>query len=386
MNKLENLIVLRSLCNDPLFSEMAKINQSNVNFPLFLNLLYQNNAEENLISYIEKLILTDINPVSSALANEKSPSDFVKRAYINDLNEIFGFVSKLNFADKFNVGSPSSPFDKNFIGEKTFDNLKDFYKSNGIGEFIFNKAFKMSSRGLEKIVNPISVKIDELKNYVNEKKLIEDNILSFLGGLPFSQMLLYGDRGTGKSSTIHAMLDKYSSHGLRLVELALEDIDYLPEIYNRVAKVPLKFLIFIDDLSFESGDARTVKLKTYLEGTFDKGSNNIMIVATSNRRHIINESSSKREDSIHLNDLMQEELSLSDRFGLTVYFSSTDKYEYLSIVHQLAQDQKLKIDKITLENLAERWAISKGDRSPRRARQLIDLIYAAEQKGINVDF
>ena len=153
-----------------------------------------------------------------------------------------------------------------------------------------------------------------------------------------------------------------------------------------VADNPLKFMIFIDDLSLGEYDDKISTLKAGLEGSVCGSSDNIMIVATSNRRHIVKESFSDRENSVHPGDSMAEQLSLSDRFGLTVMFSPTDRQNYLSITEQLADDRGLTTDRETLMALAERWAILKGGRSPRRAKQFIDFAYACEQRGMQINF
>ena len=197
-------------------------------------------------------------------------------------------------------------------------------------------------------------------------------------------MLLYGDKGTGKSSTIHAMLNKYAPQGLRAVEVPKEQIKEINALKETLAPLPFKFLIFIDDLSLEEHDEKVASLKASLEGSMNEKSANVMIAATSNRRHILKENFSDRENSVHASDTMEEQLSLSDRFGLTVLFSSTGKAAYLSIVKQLAQDRKLGMAEEELFSLAERWALYKGGRSPRRAKQFVDYIYACTMKNSEI--
>ena len=199
-------------------------------------------------------------------------------------------------------------------------------------------------------------------------------------------MLLYGDKGTGKSSTIHAILNKYAEKGLRAVEIPKDQIKDINAVKEVLVGLPFKFFIFIDDLSLEEHDEKVTSLKASLEGSLTEKGANVMIVATSNRRHILKENFSDRENSVHARDTMEEQLSLSDRFGLTVYFSSTGKSEYLSIIRQLAADRKLKTPQDDLFALAERWALLKGGRSPRRARQFIDFAFACEAKNQPIEF
>jgi hypothetical protein len=252
--------------------------------------------------------------------------------------------------------------------------------------FISYKAFNYENKTLVPIANTSPITLDELKNYCYEKKLIDDNINDFILNLPYSNMLLYGDMGTGKSSTVHAMLNKYYTSGLRIIELKKEDMMDIPYIRQIIADNPLKFIIFIDDLSLGEYDDKVSSLKASLEGSVSCDTHNIMIVATSNRRHIVKESFSDRENSIHPADSISEQLSLADRFGLTVNFSTTNKAEYLSIVDQLAQDMNILCDSEKLHMLAERWSTVKGGRSPRRAKQFIDLVYSCEQTGRQIDF
>ena len=198
-------------------------------------------------------------------------------------------------------------------------------------------------------------------------------------------MLLYGDRGTGKSSTVDAMINLFSDKKLRLVEIDKENILTLPALKSMLASVPMKFVVFIDDFSLRENDDRVSTLKAALQGSMEGNVGNVMIVATSNRRHIVEENFATRMDSVHVGDSEEELLSLSDRFGITVLFASVNKQNYLSIVHATAEEMKITTPAETLDLLAERWAILRGGRSPRRARQFVDYIYACEQKGVSVE-
>ncbi|MBR7099740.1 MAG: DUF815 domain-containing protein, partial [Clostridia bacterium] len=165
-----------------------------------------------------------------------------------------------------------------------------------------------------------------------------------------------------------------------------ENMLQISRLKESLKNVPLKFMIYIDDLSLSAGDERISSLKAALEGCSEGHTENAMIVATSNRRHLIDEKFSQRQDSVHAGDSMQEELSLSDRFGISVLFTSTNKAQYLSIVDQLARDMHLTMPEPELHLLAERWAIVKGGRSPRRAKQFVNLAYSLTSKGMPVVF
>lgn len=271
-------------------------------------------------------------------------------------------------------------------GKEHAAKLRAFYAQYGYGNFIRYRAFQFEDGALRPVESPSAVQLSDLKNYEEEKKTVAQNLENFLEGLPHSNMLLYGERGTGKSSTVHAMLNRYYKDGLRLVELSKENMLLLSRLKEHLRAVPLKFIVYIDDLSLSAGDERISSLKAALEGCAEGYTDNAMIVATSNRRHIIDEKFSQREDSVHAGDSMQEELSLSDRFGICVLFSTTNKEQYLSIIRQLAADKGIDMPREELDLLAERWAIAKGGRSPRRAKQFIDLVYSFTSKGLPVEF
>jgi hypothetical protein len=348
--------------------------------------LIKNGAESNLFGYLGNAILLDENAFSLSCAKKLKPSVYLLNAYKSDLKLIVDIYDKLDDNGLFCKGEFLQPFEKNHNVDECVKSLTAFYGKYGYGKFIYNKAFIFKDNQLVPIKNTASVTLEELKNYQYEKKVIADNIINFISGLPYSHMLLYGDRGTGKSSTIHAMLNKYYGDGLRIIELNKENMLDIPQIRAEIADNPLKFIIFIDDLSLGEYDEKVSSLKASLEGSISGGTNNAMIVATSNRRHIVKESFNDRENSIHPTDSMSEQLSLSDRFGLTVNFSTTDKNEYLDIIKKLAEDKNIKLDKDKLFSLAERWALVKGGRSPRRAKQFIDLVYSCEVRNIDIEF
>ena len=246
--------------------------------------------------------------------------------------------------------------------------------------WLSHTAFRFDGE-LRPILTPSRVTLSDLKGYENEKAEVRDNFENFVAGLPYSDMLLYGDRGTGKSSTVHAMVNAFAEKKLRLVEIDKENILALPRLRAMLSAEPMKFVVFIDDFSLREEDDRVSTLKAALQGSMEGHAGNVMIVATSNRRHIVEENFSSRMNSVHAGDSEEELLSLSDRFGITVLFSTTGKQEYLAIVRALAADAGLKTDGEELSLLAERWALVRGGRSPRRARQFVDYLYACEQKG-----
>lgn len=384
---IRSLTVLRSILQDRVFGAFiaAKENADEERTAEFINEVLAAGAENNFTAYVCDRILMDENIFSVCCAAGKTPSDYLKNAYLRDIKVILSYIADYTNDNPalFGTGCAVQPFDRE--GQQLYIQLKKFYKKYGCGQFIKYRAFEFENGELVPVKNPPEITLDDLKGYKNEKNTIDRNIVNFLRGLPYGNMLLYGDRGTGKSSTIHAMLNKYWKNGLRIVELNKENMLDLPKVRQAIMENPLKFIIFIDDLSLNENDDKISGLKAALEGSVSGKTANTMIVATSNRRHIVKENFSDRENSVHFNDSMQEQLSLSDRFGITVMFSSTDKAQYLEIVKSLAADLGLEAD-AELEALAERWALVKGGRSPRRAKQFVELALSCKKRGIEIDF
>lgn len=384
---IRSLTVLRSILQDRVFGAFiaAKENADEERTAEFINEVLAAGAENNFTAYVCDRILMDENIFSVCCAAGKTPSDYLKNAYLRDIKVILSYIADYTNDNPalFGTGCAVKPFDRE--GQQLYIQLKKFYKKYGCGQFIKYRAFGFENGELVPVKNPPEITLDDLKGYKNEKNTIDRNIVNFLRGLPYGNMLLYGDRGTGKSSTIHAMLNKYWKNGLRIVELNKENMLDLPKVRQAIMENPLKFIIFIDDLSLNENDDKISGLKAALEGSVSGKTANTMIVATSNRRHIVKENFSDRENSVHFNDSMQEQLSLSDRFGITVMFSSTDKAQYLEIVRNLAADLGLEAD-AELEALAERWALVKGGRSPRRAKQFVELALSCKKRGIEIDF
>lgn len=380
---INKFTVLRNLTNNPTFFHFLDLGNENDHYKL-ISLIIEQSAEENFCKWLQDLILYDENAFSKLCASGRTPNEYLINNMAADLDIIFNGVRTLNTHNAFNLGDFTYPFVKN-DADATVSNLIDFYGKNGFGDFIRYRAFDYADGELKAIKSTSPITLNSLKGYKTEKALVINNVLNLLGSLPYSHMLLYGDRGTGKSSTIHAVLNEYFKDGLRIVQLNKENVLYMGELCQKLAQVPLKFLLFIDDLSLGEYDDKVSSLKASLEGTIASIPTNVMIVATSNRRHIVKESFKDRENSVHLSDSLNEQLSLSDRFGLTVMFSTTDKAQYLSIVEQLAQDCDIAVDD-KLKSLAERWALVKGERSPRRAKQFVDLAYSCFKSGKEINF
>lgn len=267
---------------------------------------------------------------------------------------------------------------------ETLDNIIEFYKQYGTGVFGEYRAFvwenedgKCYLRGIE---SPDPVRLKDLVGYEDQKKKIIENTKQFLNGYNANNLLLYGQRGTGKSSTVKAIINEFYKDGLRLIEVDKNKLVDFTKIIRILKTKNLKFIIFVDDLVFEEGETSYSALKTILEGGVENRSNNILIYATTNRKHLIKETFSERGDEIHAMDSVEEKLSLSDRFGITVSFYSPDQKEYLKIIDGIAETRSMDIEKEYLHAEALKWARYQNARSPRTAKQFMNWIEGTLKK------
>jgi hypothetical protein len=351
--------------------------------------------------YLLELIFKDENPftlsaekysskISPALLQAAaSDLSFLEKIFRLSFKELNNKIEEINGQKVPSIEDfqPFSPLDDRFLPLKDaflntspWENLKetlfDFHRRHGCGSMARYNAFCWKNNVLEGIAEPDPITLEELWGYSEQKKIILENTEYLLHGLPANNILLYGDRGTGKSSLVKALLPRYASLGLRLVEFASEDLASLSPLLDILKQRGLKFILFIDDLSFEENEVEFKKLKALLEGGVEKKPDNVVIYATSNRRHLIKESFEGREAEVHTADSMQEKLSLADRFGITLTFSAPDQNDYLAIVKHLAQKEGLAVPEEELKNLALKWELLHNSRSGRTARQFVDYLHA----------
>ncbi|BAZ15596.1 hypothetical protein NIES4071_74680 [Calothrix sp. NIES-4071] len=258
--------------------------------------------------------------------------------------------------------------------------LASYYRQHGTGLFAQYKALRWQG-GFVGIQYPDSVKISELVGYELQYEALLKNTEFLLSGVGALHVLLYGSRGSGKSSLVKALLNEYWERGLRLLEVGKSELKDLPVIVEQLRSVPQKFIVFVDDLSFEDDDDAFKALKVVLEGNLTQRASNVVVYATSNRRHLIREYFADRpaprdNDEVHAWDTMQEKLSFSDRFGLTLTFLGADQNTYLKIVRHLAKLAEINIDEKDLEYQALQWATRHNGRSGRTARQFVDYLKA----------
>ena len=263
--------------------------------------------------------------------------------------------------------------------------MYNHYLTKGCGLGARYKALRFTQGKLEPIIDADVVYLSDLKEYTHQREQVIANTRFFINGLPARNVLLYGDRGTGKSSTVKALLQEPEFESLRMIQLDKSDLVHLETLYSLVQSSPLKYIIFIDDLSLSDDDDAFCALKQALEGSLRKRPPNVLIYATTNRRHIIKETSQSREENvIHKSDSIDEALSLSDRFGLMVTFINPNKDVYLKIVFQLLKDRNLSVSPEIIEAGAERYAVKKAGRSPRIARQYVDWVESRLALGMDL--
>ena len=249
--------------------------------------------------------------------------------------------------------------------------------SKGYGIFARYHVFTVEQGQLVPVKYPDTQRLEELPGYEKEREKVIANTRALLAGKPANNVLLYGDAGTGKSSAIKAIANAFADQGLRLVEVKKNQLYQIPDLMDALAANPLKFILFIDDLSFTANDDNFAALKAILEGSVGGRAANIAVYATSNRRHLIKETLTDRTgDDIHESDTRQELMSLSARFGLTITFLSPDRDRYLHIVRELARQYGLENDEKELAVRSEAFAIRMGGRSARVAKQFVELCKA----------
>lgn len=255
--------------------------------------------------------------------------------------------------------------------------LATHYRQWGVGLWGQYACFRWQNGALQGVAHPDPIQLDQLVGYADPKAVLVQNTEFLLQGYPAQNILLYGSRGSGKSSLIKALPNTYASRGLRLLEVPKSELHHLPQIVEQIRSSPQKFILFVDDLSFEEDDDTFKSLKVVLEGNLTPRPTNLVVYATTNRRHLVRELTDDRprpQDAteIHAWDTLQEKLSFSDRFGLTLTFEPADQKTYLEMVHHLAHQAPLAIDPADLEFQAKQWATRHNGRSGRTARQFID--------------
>ncbi len=269
--------------------------------------------------------------------------------------------------------------------EELYSIVTGFYRDYGVGKLGLNKAFRVADHGdgvsiLEPITATGDMRLSDLIGYELQKEKLTENTEAFVSGRHANNVLLYGDAGTGKSTSVKAILNEYYDRGLRMIEVYKHEFQYLSRIINEIKNRNYRFIIFMDDLSFDEGETEYKYLKAVIEGGLETRPDNVLIYATSNRRHLVRESWNDRRaeaenDDLHRNDTIQEKLSLAARFGCSIGYFKPNQKEYYEIVTALAKKYpEIDLPEDELKKEATRWELQHGGFSGRAAQQFIDQI------------
>ena len=370
---------------------------------------FDKNLWQNYLTYF---LITNENPFSITCekvgANDGSVNVFAKndfKVFYNLFHYDFSFIEKELGIDCFSIISDYKAivkkelmYNKN-VSEKVqalseklakaanadefFDIVTEFYKAYGVGMFGLNKAFRITREHGDLEFVPINntedVMLDDLIGYEIQKKKIVDNTEAFVEGRKANNALLFGDSGTGKSTTIKAIINEYYDRGLRMIEIYKHQFQDLSQVISLIKNRNYRFIIYMDDLSFEEFEIEYKYLKAVIEGGLEIRPDNVLIYATSNRRHLIKETWNDRNDmennnGIHRSDTIQEKLSLVNRFGVTISYSAPSQKEYFEIVKGLAEKEHITMDEKELCAEANKWELAHGGISGRTAQQFINYL------------
>ncbi len=311
----------------------------------------------------------------------------MEKLQVPDFNMVLDYQASIQESKVYNsrirdrICTLAQALSSSATAEQMKETLTQFYGEYGVGKFGLHKAFRVerTENGVEivPILNIAHVHLDDLVGYEIPKKKLIDNTEAFVYGRKANNCLLFGDAGTGKSSSIKAIANQYYEDGLRIIEIYKHQFQDLNDVISQIKNRNYKFIIYMDDLSFEEFEIEYKYLKAVIEGGLEKKPKNVLIYATSNRRHLVREKFSDKEerrDDLHASDTVQEKLSLVSRFGVTIFFCAPDKKEFGNIVKALAARHNISMpeDELLLE--ANKWELAHGGLSGRTAQQFIDYI------------
>lgn len=364
--------------------------------------------------YLTNLLVNNENTYSMACEIRGEVGGTINKAVLHDIaifKEFFDFdfapvcrllsVDSFAFVTDFESSSEKSnvynsrirdricslavKFVEDTTPEEMKASLTEFYREYGVGKFGLHKSFRIEhgERGCEivPIKNIAHVRLDDIIGYEIPKKKLIDNTEAFVGGRKANNCLLFGDAGTGKSSSMKAITNEYYERGLRIIEVYKHQFQDLNDVISQIKNRNYKFIIYMDDLSFEDFEIEYKYLKAVIEGGLEKKPDNVLIYATSNRRHLVRESfrdKEDRNDDLHTNDTVQEKLSLVYRFGVSIFFGAPSPKEFQQIVCMLAERHQISLPREELLAEANKWELSHGGLSGRTAQQFIDYLLGRE--------
>ena len=382
--KLHSLVIFRNLLKDDTVKKLIALFDCDETNKNMLTDKYCDFAQSllcnggNLSKHILKLILEDENIYTTYKITGRGDGELLEPLLEREL-KVLEYLSRYE-GEQIRTFTGDMTLAKWKTEEIDFSEiyhkrLSEIHKK-GFGIYAKYHMFILGDNGeIIPIKNPDPQKLSELSGYERERNLIIANTKALLEGKPANNVLLYGDAGTGKSSTVKAIGNEFFEEGLRIIELKKEQLHLIPELLDNISEKPLKFIIFIDDLTFASDDRDFCALKATLEGGVSAKGSNTIIYVTSNHRHLVKETNADRQgDEISIGDKLQEIVSLSARFGLTITYSKPDKDLYCQIVSDLAKRGGIELDEDKLFIRAEAFAIRHGGRNPRTAKQFVDLL------------
>jgi uncharacterized protein len=352
-------------------------------------------APDVLSAAAQDLLLSDSSLSHLAMTGQGIPSGLRQAAHL-DVEELFSFLNRDWYAETLKMVSRSLPRLRELAPPSkdsrvtelakmlhrsdptVLEHLISTYAQHGTGELSRYEAFRWHDGRLNGVKHPVQIELERLVSLERPLGLLKKNTLAFLSKKPAQHVLLYGPRGSGKSTAVLGLLKKYVAAGLRLIELPVRELTALPQVVEAVRFHPHRFIILVDDLNFETGDTAYQPLKTLLEGSLTERPQNALIYATSNRRHLVKEHFSDRpdplNDDVHAWDTHNERLALSDRFGLTITFPDATQQRYLEIVRGLATKEAVTVP--DLNEKAIKFADWGNGYSGRTAQQFIESLKA----------
>lgn len=398
-----DLILFNKIKNEDILNSIVNLDQNGSNQMASISKLvtfgFENNFKNNLwFDYLAFILAYNENPFSIACENKGKIQGDMTLIYHDiqvfydlfklDLNKLFGeYASSIT---NFNVERQKQSFYNQTIVEMISDFASDlasannfeefyttivsFYQVHGVGDFGFHKAFRISDDSkLIPIKDVINVNLDDLIGYEAQKEELVANTKSFVAGKFANNVLLYGDSGTGKSTSIKAILNMFASKGLRIIEVYKHQMKEVANLMAELKKRNYFFIIYMDDLSFEENEVEYKYLKSIIEGGLEAKPKNVLVYASSNRRHLIRENASDNNtvDDLHRNESAQEKISLAYRFGIQILFTSLSNKDFLDMVKELARRHNIDISETELISQARVWELRHGNLSGRTAEQFI---------------
>lgn len=385
LHKLYSLVLFRGLREDAVLSALCRVLEVPQSaapekikaFAAFAAALLQ--KETNLSRYLLQQILTNENLYTDALLAGEEKARVLEPLLQRELQilEQAGQYTGAELPEALRVHCPccwqTEPLDYFALYRQHLQHIGE----TGFGIFAKYSAFTVEADGTLTGVHAYNVRgLEQMYSYDTERRKVLTNTAALVEGRPACNVLLYGDAGTGKSSTVKAVANHFSPRGLRLIELPKSRIGLLPQLVKRLAHNPLKFILFIDDVNFSLDDPDFCLLKTVLDGDSAGIAPNMVVYVTSNHRHLVKESAVERSGAVSETDHIQAALALASRFGITVTFLRPERKEYATIVTCMAEEKGIVCDRDQLLLRAEAYAIRNGGRTPRTARQFIDLLAA----------